>query len=148
MFEWRKQSVLNVYMLLLGALLFLSPWLFKFRYEPARIDSWATGLFLIAASVMVLMAYDDRKELVVIILGAWTLVSPWVLGYPTATAMKVHIGLGLVVAYLAGLELWLVHYEFPTEPIGQKASDAARSQEPLSPRSEFMRDAPPLTLRE
>jgi hypothetical protein len=25
--------------------------------------------------------------------------------------MKVHVGVGLIVAYLAALELWLMHYE-------------------------------------
>jgi hypothetical protein len=66
---------------------------------------------------MVLIAYDDRKELVMIILGAWTLA----LGYLAALAMKIHIGLGLVVN--CG---WSI-MSFLQCPLGKKASDRARS---------------------
>ena len=107
---WRRQSILDVYKLVIGAFLFLAPWLFAFQYQPARNDSWLTGLLLVLAALAALVAYDDREEAVMLLVAVWALVSPWVLHYPHAAAMKVHVGVGLIVAYLAALELWLMHY--------------------------------------
>jgi hypothetical protein len=110
MITWRRQSILDVYKLVIGAFLFLAPWLFAFQYQPARNDSWLTGLLLVLAALAALVAYDDREEAVMLLVAVWALVSPWVLHYPHAAAMKVHVGVGLIVAYLAALELWLMHY--------------------------------------
>ena len=43
-------------------------------------------------------------------LGLWTLGAPWVLGFANVvTAMWTRVGVGLVVAILAAIELWLIH---------------------------------------
>jgi hypothetical protein len=110
MINWRKQSILDVYKLVFGVLLLLSPWLFAFAYQPARIDSCITGLLVVGAALISLVAYNDREELLMLLVAVWLLLSPWVLHYPHAAALKVHVVSGLVVAYLAILELWLVHY--------------------------------------
>ena len=38
------------------------------------------------------------------------LVSPWVLGFADTTAMWVHIVIGIVVAVIAAIELWMMHH--------------------------------------
>jgi hypothetical protein len=43
-------------------------------------------------------------------LGFWLIQCAWAFGFPIAAAMKIHVAIGLLIAYLAGLELWLVHY--------------------------------------
>ena len=63
-------------------------------------------------SLAALIAFADWEEWAALAMGLWLLASPWVLGFPHAAAMKIHIGVGLVVAYLAGLELWLIHYHY------------------------------------
>jgi hypothetical protein len=108
--RWRRESILDVYNLVLGAFLFLSPWLLAFGYWPARIDTWVTGLLLVAISVGALMAFAEWEEWVSLILGLWMIVSPFLLDFPHAAAMAVNIGVGCVVAYLALMELWLIHY--------------------------------------
>jgi hypothetical protein len=70
---------------------------------------------LVLAALAALVAYDDREEAVMLLVAVWALVSPWVLHYPHAAAMKVHVGVGLIVAYLAALELWLMHHEGSTD---------------------------------
>ena len=107
----RNQSILDVYTLILGAFLLVSPWLFSFAYAPARIDAWVAGLIVVALAAAALIAFDDRKEWALLGAGVWLLVSPWLFGFPHAAGMKVHIGVGLFIAYLASLELWLVHYD-------------------------------------
>ena len=46
------------------------------------------------------------REFALLALGVWLVASPWILGFPHGAAMKIHIGAGLIVAYLGGLELW------------------------------------------
>jgi hypothetical protein len=116
MIERRKLWVLDLYILFLAALLFLSPWLLALRYELAREESWAAGLALAIASVAALIAFRDWKEWLILLLGVWLVAAPWLLGFPHAAAMKVHIGVGLVVVYLAGLYLWLSHHDASAAP--------------------------------
>jgi hypothetical protein len=113
MLKWRKESILDVYNLALGAFLFLAPWLFAFAYEPARVDSWVTGILVVAVSLAALVAFAEWEVWASLVLGLWMAASPWVLGFPHAAAMKISIGIGLVIAYLAVTELWLIHYESP-----------------------------------
>ena len=108
--RWRTQTPLDVYKLALGAFLFLSPWLFAFINQGARTDAWMVGLVLMAASVAALIAFVDLEEWLALVIGLWLIAAPWVLQMPH-TATKVHVSVGLLVTYLAGLELWLVHYD-------------------------------------
>ena len=109
--KWRRESVLDLYNLSLGLVLFLSPWLFAYASERARIDSWASSALIAAMSIAAIMAFSDWEEWVNLLLGIWLMVSPWALGFAHTRAMHVSIGLGAMVTFLAALELWLVNYE-------------------------------------
>ena len=106
-----REYLLDVYKLVLGFFVFLSPWLFALSYGPARIESVVSGVAVMVLSLAALIAFADWEEWAALAMGLWLLASPWVLGFPHAAAMKIYIGVGLVVAYLAGLELWLIHYD-------------------------------------
>ena len=107
----RKECPLDIYKLVLGAFVFLSPWLFALTYGPARVESRVSGAAVVLLSLAALIAFADWEEWAALVIGVWLVVSPWILGFPHAAGMKIHIGAGLVVAYLAGLELWLIHYD-------------------------------------
>jgi SPW repeat len=111
MSKWRNESILDAYNLVLGAFLFVSPWLFAFSYGPARLDTWTTGILVVAVSIAALVAFAEWEEWVSLILGVWMIASPWLLRFPHAAAMKVSIGVGLLVTYFSLLELWLLHYD-------------------------------------
>ena len=113
MLKLRREYPLDIYKLLLGIFLFLSPWLFAFPYAPARVDSMVAGSLVIVVSIAALIAFSDSKEWTVLGVGPWLVASPWTLDFPNAAAMKIHVGAGLLLIYLAGLELWLVHYHDP-----------------------------------
>ena len=115
--ERPREYVLDIYKLVLGGFVALSPWLFAFRYEAARLESVASGVLIVAISIAALIAFADWEEWAALALGLWLIASPWALGFPVAAAMKIHIGVGLVLVYLAGLELWLIHYnhEWPAK---------------------------------
>jgi hypothetical protein len=45
------------------------------------------------------------------ILGLWVMASPWLLGFAHTKAMHVNIILGLAIAFMSALDLWLIHYD-------------------------------------
>ena len=57
-----------------------------------------------------LVAFAEWEEWLNLIAGLWVVVSPWVLGFQDATTtMRVHLVIGLAVAVLAAIEIYLVH---------------------------------------
>jgi len=110
MMERRPEAILDVYKLLLGVLLFLSPWLFAYAHGTAGIDARATGAAIAIASIAALLMFAEWKEWVVLLAGLWMIASPFVLGFEHTTPMHVAIGIGLAVTYLALLDLWLIHF--------------------------------------
>jgi hypothetical protein len=108
---WRRESALDIYTGSFGLFLFVSPWLFAYANEVARIDVWASGAAITAISIAAILAFSDWEAWLNLLLGLWSIVSPWALGFIHTRAMHVSIGLGAMVAFVAALELWLVNYE-------------------------------------
>lgn len=94
-----------------GLLLFFLPWLLGFETE-LPIRSW--DFFVIGAAIVVfaLLALHMRSELgawAVLILGAWMIVSPWILGFSAnAVARDGAMALGALV-FLVSLWARLEH---------------------------------------
>jgi hypothetical protein len=107
--KW-QESVPDLYNLFLAALLFISPWLFKLTNGPGRVDLWVTSTVIGLISLAAIIAYRDWEEWLNVVLGLWLIASPWLLGFPHTRAMHFSIGIGVVVAFLALLDLFL-HYE-------------------------------------
>jgi SPW repeat-containing protein len=105
-----QEYVLDIYKLVLGGFVAVAPWLFAFRYDAARLESVVSGSLVVTISVAALIAFAAWEEWVAFALGLWLIAAPWANGFPVAAAMKIHIGVGLLLVYLAGLELWLIHY--------------------------------------
>ena len=106
---WRRESVLDLYNLLLALLLFASPWLFKLSNGAAKMDLWAGGIVIAAMSLVAIAAYANWEEWANVAAGLWLVISPWVLGFAHTRAMHYSIGIGAAVAFFALLELWLQH---------------------------------------
>jgi hypothetical protein len=102
---------LDFYEIAFGLFLFVSPWLFAYASEKARIEVWASGAVIAVISIAAIMAFSDWEEWINVLLGLWLIASPWVLGFVHTRAMHVCILIGILVASFAALELWLVHYE-------------------------------------
>jgi len=107
--KW-QESVPDLYNLFLAAVLFISPWLFKLTNGPGRVDLWVTSTVIGLISLAAIIAYRDWEEWLNFLLGLWLIASPWLLGFPHTRAMHISIGIGVVVAFLALLDLFL-HYE-------------------------------------
>jgi hypothetical protein len=104
----RRETILDVYNLALGGFLFVAPWLFSYAYEAARADDWVSSAIVVASSAAALVAFAEWEEWVGIVVGLWVLASPWLLGFQHAKAMPVNVAVGLLIAYMSALELWLI----------------------------------------
>ena len=71
------------------------------------------GIVIVAISLAALAAFTVWEEWLNLIVGLWVLVSPWVLGFAGTTAMRVHAVIGIIVAVLAALEIWILYQRPP-----------------------------------
>jgi hypothetical protein len=109
--RWRRETILDVYNLALGAFLFMAPWLFSYAYATARADDWVSSAIVVASSAVALLAFSEWEEWVSMIVGLWVLASPWLLGFQHSRAMAVNVAVGFAIALMSALELWLIHYD-------------------------------------
>jgi len=116
---WKTEAFVDTINLALGTFLFLSPWIFGFTSELARHTSWMAGATIgIVAMLSIgdlfeaisIPDFFETEEWINLAIGLWLAVCPWIIGmYGDTTATQVHLGVGLVVATIAAVELWLVH---------------------------------------
>lgn len=123
----RREAAIDLYNAVLGAFLFVSPWLFAYRDGLAREDAFASGAILMLASLLAIVAFREWEEWGNLAIGLWVLASPFVLGFPHhAPGMHVAVGVGGVVTFLALLELWLIHHPGWLEQDGTGQGQSAR----------------------
>ena len=117
--KWRSESVLDLYNIVIAAVLFASPWLFKLSDGAARTDFWITSAAIAVISLAAIFTYANWEEWANFLFGLWLIASPWILGFSHARAMHFAIGIGVVVAFMAVLELWLAYEK--AHPFGSSA---------------------------
>jgi hypothetical protein len=110
----RKYAILDAYQLLLAIFLFGSPWLFALVRGP-DIDDWLSAIIVAAVSFAAFVSSGEWQEWTNFILGLWISASPWILGFQHTGARNINLAVGALIAYLAILELWLIHYGSPSE---------------------------------
>jgi hypothetical protein len=103
--KWHAESILDLYNLVLAAILFLVPWFLGNR--AAGMDLRLSGAAIICLSLAAILAFSMWEEWANLALGLWLVGSPWLLGFAHTRAMHFAIGIGAAIAFLAGLELWL-----------------------------------------
>lgn len=75
--------------LILGLWLVVSPWALGFTGTPVAM--WNAVLFGVLVAIMALMAlieFHDWEEWADMAIGAWLVVSPWVLGFAMTQAVE------------------------------------------------------------
>lgn len=111
--NWTNAKLCDVANLILGAILFFSPWMFGFEAGKVSDNAYIAGIIIAVLAIAALSAFAVWEEWLNLIVGLWTLVSPWVLGFQGTTAMRVHIVIGALVAILAAIELWIMYQTPP-----------------------------------
>ena len=92
----------------LGLWLLVSPWVLDFGGVAAAQNAVALGFLLIAAEFVELNVFRVWEEWVNVVLGAWLVISPWVLGADLVPAIN-FVTVGLLVLALALYEIWDEH---------------------------------------
>lgn len=108
--EWKSERACDVFNLLLGAVLFISPWLFGFASGVQSQNAMISGIVIAVLSIAALAAFAEWEEWLNLVVGLWVLVSPWILGFAGTTAMWIHALIGVIVTVVAAIELWMTHH--------------------------------------
>ena len=104
--EWSNAKLCDIANLILVLFLLLSPWIVGYSGSPQQ-NALISGVIIAVLSVAALAAFAQWEEWLNLLLGLWVLVSPWVLGFQGTAAATVHIVVGIIVAALAAVEMWL-----------------------------------------
>jgi hypothetical protein len=114
--ERKDKGLIDIVNLVLGAVLFLGPWLFDFANQPqAAWNAWITGIVMIGLAAAAIFAFAEWGEWVNLVVGLWALAAPWILGFAgDASATWSHVVVGLVVvAALSAAGGWYFHQNPP-----------------------------------
>jgi hypothetical protein len=111
--NWTNAKLCDVANLILGAILFVSPWVFGFDAGRASGNAYIAGIVIVALAIAALAAFAIWEEWLNLIVGLWTLVSPWLLGFQHTGAMPVHVAIGAAVVILAAIEIWITSQHPP-----------------------------------
>lgn len=118
--DWTNARLCDVANLILGAFLFFSPWIFGFAGTRAAENANIVGVLIAILAVAALAAYAVWEEWLNLIVGLWTLVSPWVVGFhDTTNATTVCVVVGVLVAALAAVEIWMTSHTPPRLTTGR-----------------------------
>jgi hypothetical protein len=112
--NWSNAKLCDVANLILGAFLFFSPWIFGFEAGKMSQNATIAGIVIAVLAIGALAAFAVWEEWLNLIVGLWTLVSPWVLGFQgSMRPMTVHVIVGALVAILAAIEIWIMSQNPP-----------------------------------
>jgi SPW repeat len=111
--NWTNAKFCDVANLILGGILFLSPWIFGFDAGRASENANIAGIVIVVLALAALAAFAVWEEWLNLIVGLWVLVSPWLLGFQGTKAMTVSVVIGAAVAIVAAIEIWIISQNPP-----------------------------------
>jgi hypothetical protein len=104
--EWSSAKLCDVANLLLGMVLFFSPWLFRLPAGAPCQTASIIGIFIAVLSIAALAAFALWEEWLTLVAGVALIASPWVLGIQDSQAMTIDAMIGTFVVLLAAVEVW------------------------------------------
>jgi uncharacterized membrane protein len=103
-----NRAAFDIANIVVGLGLLLSPWYLGYAAETyAAWNAWIVGVAATLIAGAALFAFHRVEEWANVVLGLWTVIAPWTLGFSAvAAAMWVHVLAGIVVVILAAVNLW------------------------------------------
>jgi len=92
-------------MMALGAIVFLSPFFYPMGNLAVVLSAIITGAVIMTIGIMELVSLRRWEEMLAFLCGLWMIISPYALDY-MGPLRSWHVGLGLLVALLAGFQMW------------------------------------------
>jgi hypothetical protein len=105
--DWSSAKLGDVANLILGMVLFFSPWLFGLSAGAQWQTASTIGIFIAVSSIAALAAFAIWEEWLNLLAGLALIVSPWLLGFQDSSAMAIDAAIGGMVVVLAALGVWL-----------------------------------------
>jgi hypothetical protein len=106
--DWSNVRLCDVVNLALSVVLFFSPWMFDLPTGAAWQTASIVGILIAVLSVAALAAFAVWEEWLNLVAGLALIASPWLLGFEDHQAMTIDVVIGVTVATLAALEVWLM----------------------------------------
>jgi hypothetical protein len=111
--DWSSVKLCDVANLILGGILFFSPWLFDLSSGAQWQTASVVGLIIGVLSIAALAAFAVWEEWLNLAAGLALIVSPWLLGFQDNGAMTIDVVIGVIVAGLAAFEVWMTRVHTP-----------------------------------
>lgn len=105
--DWSGVRLCDVINLILGTVLFFSPWLFDLSTGAQWQTASVVGIMIAVLSIAALAAFAVWEEWFVLAAALVLIASPWLLRFEHSDAMTIDVAIGIVVAALAICEVWL-----------------------------------------
>lgn len=91
----------------IAAALLLAPWILHYASWMATLATSFSAAILVLLSAVAFAELDDSEAPEYLIVGAWLLVSPWILGFwSDSRALLVHLLFGGVLLAYAAWQIW------------------------------------------
>jgi hypothetical protein len=116
----RSDMAINSANMVLGIILFISPWLFGFSSEPwAVLNARLAGGFVVLLALLATVRTYDWEEWLNVIAGLWIIGAPWLLWFDGVLAARwVHVAVGFCIVGIAAFELYRL-YHAPDRPAAE-----------------------------
>jgi SPW repeat len=114
--DWSNVKLCDVVNLILGMVLFFSPWAFDFSAGAQWQTASVIGIVIAVLSIAALAAFAVWEEWLKVAAALALIVSPWLLGFQNSDAMTIDVVIGCLVAVFAAFEVWALH-ERPSQVI-------------------------------
>lgn len=124
--DWSNVRLCDVVNLILGSVLFFSPWLFDLSSGAQWQTASIVGILIGVMSIAALAAFAVWEEWLILIAGLALIVSPWLLGFQNSDAMTIDVVIGVSVAALAAFEVSVTREKAPRAAKAPAASHAAK----------------------
>ena len=118
--ELENRSFRRFHQSRLGRVLVLSPWIFGFRSQLGWHTFWMAGAAITIVAIFSIAdlfdsvsvpTFFESEEWINLTIGSWLAIGPWILNFnDDIMAMQVHLVVGVVVATIAAVELWMMHH--------------------------------------
>ncbi len=111
--DWSRLRLCDVVNFILSGVLFFSPWLFDLSSGAQWQTASIVGIIIAVLSIAALAAFAVWEEWFILAAALALIVSPWLLGFQNSAAMSIDVIIGVIIASLAAVEVWLTRDQEP-----------------------------------
>src|SRR5262249_26269587 len=105
--DWSSVRLCDVVNLILGGVLFFSPWLFDLSAGAQWQTASIVGIIIAVLSIAALAAFAVWEEWFLLAAGIGLIVSPWLLGFQNSVSMIINVVIGRLCTVVAACAVWL-----------------------------------------